>query len=353
MKAEAQTLYESKWIFGLDYSHPFYLQTDVNAQNEKNYGFSYSLRKDFWEFFGFRVKADHLMFNAKNKFSSDITKSQVNAFTAEFIVIPFPCWSVTPYLIMGGGGAHYYLTHPSSPGLEKNNFAVKANGGVGIELLNFDPVMIKLEGQYNHVFADDLDGAKNFDAYDYDSYITANLGVNIYVWKGEVSDFCNPEPEGIREAPPQPQKQVNRDYYGADFYTEGLIPSGDAMFTYDDIEIPAEKMWTFSDIYFDYDKSDLRPEAFGILKSILYILDTHPNISLEIGGHSDATGKAERNKELSQLRADAVKDYLVKHGIAPERLTAVGYGSSKPIGSNKTPEGRKLNRRIELKIVKE
>lgn len=352
LDAEAQTVYGSKWVFGLDYSHPFYYMSDVQEQSGKNYGLSYSLRKDFWEFFGFRVKADHLVINGDNRFYRAITKTNINSISGEFIIIPFPCWPVVPYFIMGGGGSHFYISRPSDSGIEENNVAAKANGGLGIELLNFDPVMIKAEAQYNHTLTDDLDGAAGYDDYKNDSYLTANLGVNIYVFKGETTDFCNPQPEGIREAP-QPQYTINRDYYSADFIKQGMIHSRPEMFTFEDIEIPVDKKWTLSDIYFDYDKSVLRPEAFGILKQTLYILESRPNISLEIAGYSDATGNAKHNLQLSQERADAVKTYLVEHGISSDRLTSVGYGSKNPLGSNKTPEGRKLNRRIELKIIKE
>jgi outer membrane protein OmpA-like peptidoglycan-associated protein len=326
--------------------------SDVQEQSGRNYGLSYSLRKDFWEFFGFRVKADHLVINGDNRFRQAITKTNINSISGEFIIIPFPCWPVVPYIIMGGGGSHFYISQPSDGDIDKNNFVPKANGGLGIELLNFDPVMIKAEAQYNHTLTDDLDGAAGYDDNKNDSYITANLGVNIYVFKGDVTDFCNPKPEGVREAP-KPQYEINRDYYSADFLKEGIIPSSPAMFTFEDIKIPDGKMWTLSDIYFDYDKSILRPEAFGILKYTLYILESHPNISLEIAGYSDASGNKKHNVLLSQERADAVKNYLIEHGISADRLTSIGYGSKNPIGSNKTPEGRKLNRRIELKIVKE
>ncbi|HNV49249.1 MAG TPA: OmpA family protein, partial [Spirochaetota bacterium] len=69
---------------------------------------------------------------------------------------------------------------------------------------------------------------------------------------------------------------------------------------------------------------------------------------LEVRGHTDSVGDPRYNKRLSERRADAVIEYMVKNGISPERLSAVGMGSEKPIASNTTPEGRRKNRRTEF-----
>ncbi|MBA4168117.1 MAG: OmpA family protein, partial [Chitinophagaceae bacterium] len=76
-----------------------------------------------------------------------------------------------------------------------------------------------------------------------------------------------------------------------------------------------------------------------------------PAAKITIEGHTDATGKPEANKSLSLKRAEAVKLYLVQNGIEEVRLTAIGFGSEKPLESNKTPEGRAKNRRVEIRLV--
>jgi OOP family OmpA-OmpF porin len=81
------------------------------------------------------------------------------------------------------------------------------------------------------------------------------------------------------------------------------------------------------------------------------ILQRCPDSAVEIGGYTDSGGGTGRNQILSQIRAQAVVDYLVNAGIAADRLTAVGYGETNPIASNDTEEGRAQNRRIEFKIV--
>jgi OOP family OmpA-OmpF porin len=76
-----------------------------------------------------------------------------------------------------------------------------------------------------------------------------------------------------------------------------------------------------------------------------------PGLALEIQGHADSTGSEDANQILSQARADAVLTYLVDAGVNPERLTALGFGSSIPTADNDTPDGQQANRRIEFAIV--
>jgi len=108
----------------------------------------------------------------------------------------------------------------------------------------------------------------------------------------------------------------------------------------------------FRNIYFDLGKATIKPQSFAVLDSIAKMLKENPNIIVEIQGHTDNVGSEEYNLELSQRRAEAVKNYLVQvHGIDPLRLIARGYGEYRPIASNNTPEGRAQNRRVEFVIL--
>ena len=104
-------------------------------------------------------------------------------------------------------------------------------------------------------------------------------------------------------------------------------------------------------IVFAANKATIRPESFAKLDEAVKVLTSYAALKLEVSGHTDTSGDAARNTTLSQERADAVKAYFVGKGIAAERLTAVGKGSSEAIGDNATREGRGKNRRIEFKIV--
>jgi outer membrane protein OmpA-like peptidoglycan-associated protein len=104
-------------------------------------------------------------------------------------------------------------------------------------------------------------------------------------------------------------------------------------------------------IYFDYDKVKFKTESYTELNKLEGML-RGSNVKVEISGHTDAYGKWDYNRQLSQRRAEAVKDYLTKKGIDPRRIKAVGYGESRPLVSNDDEdEGREFNRRVEFKVL--
>ncbi|MEQ8361029.1 MAG: OmpA family protein [Cytophagales bacterium] len=106
-------------------------------------------------------------------------------------------------------------------------------------------------------------------------------------------------------------------------------------------------------IYFDFDKSKIKPSSFDELSKVENMLARNPSLEIELGGHTDNIGKKEFNKRLSKARVDAVKKYLVNKGVDPRRITTVGYGESQPLATNDDEkEGRELNRRVEFKVLK-
>lgn len=103
-------------------------------------------------------------------------------------------------------------------------------------------------------------------------------------------------------------------------------------------------------IYYETDSFRILPESEPELQRLTTFLQTNPKLTVEIQGHTDNTGTAERNQELSRLRAKSVVDYLKAKGISPDRLQYKGYGASIPVATNDTPEGRTLNRRTTVLI---
>ena len=104
-------------------------------------------------------------------------------------------------------------------------------------------------------------------------------------------------------------------------------------------------------IFFDFDKATLRPESTNELQRLTKLLVDVPTLKIEISGHTDSKGANDYNLALSDNRAKAVVNYLIKAGIAANRLTSKGYGEEQPISTNDTDEGRQLNRRTEFKII--
>jgi OmpA-OmpF porin, OOP family len=114
-------------------------------------------------------------------------------------------------------------------------------------------------------------------------------------------------------------------------------------------ELTASGRWTTQGILFETGKSDLKPESTPTLKAIAAALKGHPDLKVEIQGHTDNVGSAASNLTLSQARAEAVKAALVAdYSIAEGQLSAKGLGDTKPVGKNTTPEGRANNRRVEI-----
>jgi len=111
---------------------------------------------------------------------------------------------------------------------------------------------------------------------------------------------------------------------------------------------PTRKTLILEGVNFETGKSALTPESQTILDGVAASLVVNDAIKVRVGGHTDNTGSAAVNKRLSAARAEAVRMYLISKGVAAARLTAMGFGPSKPIASNKTAAGRAQNRRVEL-----
>jgi len=105
-------------------------------------------------------------------------------------------------------------------------------------------------------------------------------------------------------------------------------------------------------VLFKRGTSDIKDGSFEELDRVYIMLKKNPTIEIELAGHTDNTGSAKLNIELSQKRSDRIKEYLVEKGINSKRLQSKGYGGARPIASNKSEATRKLNRRVEFTVIK-
>lgn len=109
----------------------------------------------------------------------------------------------------------------------------------------------------------------------------------------------------------------------------------------------------YNNLQFEVGKEVIKPTSFASLNILSQTLKDAPQWTLKLSGHTDNTGSAAFNLNLSKKRAEAVKNYLVAQGIDPKRITTEGLGSTKPIASNDTAQGREANRRVEFLVIKD
>ncbi len=128
--------------------------------------------------------------------------------------------------------------------------------------------------------------------------------------------------------------------------TNPLDPKDD--FKKEELKVEVGQAIVLTGVEFETGKAELTPASEDTLALAYNTLNQNPDLTVEIQGYTDNVGSKSYNKKLSLARANAVKDWLVKKGITPERITTKGLGSDKPIAPNTTPEGRQKNRRIEF-----
>jgi len=113
------------------------------------------------------------------------------------------------------------------------------------------------------------------------------------------------------------------------------------------------KTYILKDLLFDTGKSSIQKNSYKSIDDLAELLLNRKTMVVEISGHTDNVGDPADNLILSQNRANTVRNYLIKKGVEPNRISAVGYGDTKPVADNNTAQGRQLNRRTEVKIIKE
>ncbi|HTA26871.1 MAG TPA: OmpA family protein [Bacteroidia bacterium] len=131
------------------------------------------------------------------------------------------------------------------------------------------------------------------------------------------------------------------------------IPKGeDQLLTFNyTVRVKLPEKYTLNNVFFDFNQAVLTAESFKELNELTAFMKAQKTMIIEIAGYTDNVGTEVANQRLSEERAHAIRDYLLRHGVHARKIVAKGYGSSDPVASNDTPEGRKMNRRTEIHIM--
>jgi outer membrane protein OmpA-like peptidoglycan-associated protein/outer membrane protein assembly factor BamB len=240
--------------------------------------------------------------------------------------------------IIDGGSAAYDPYNKKGPGEESAGEAVPGKTGKGTA-----PAQVKEPALRTMKITVNGEGGASL-----------NARVDVKRWdKGKVAYS-----ESIRvEKPGQSIQVPNADDVEITADADGYIPKKVIVSRKDkDVSVSLEQIEkgkgiVVDNIHFEIDSAYLKKESLNILDRMIEELKKNKRIRLEIRGHTDSTGPRAHNIKLSERRADAVRDYMIKNGISPERLESTGYGPDKPIADNKTEQGRRKNRRTEFFIL--
>lgn len=220
-----------------------------------------------------------------------------------------------PYFLLGAG-----MLHNDTP--VDNHWNPTVEAGLGFwRQVDDDGAQFRAEVRHRYEWVDDNDypGENHFNDW------IVSVGFVIPIGpRPQAAPAPRPQPQPVA-AKPEPEPAPPR------VTTETFILEG---------------------VNFCFDCDTLSPHAKSVLDDSAHkIIDAaSPSAIVEVGGHTDSIGPDDYNQGLSQRRADAVRGYLVEQGVDGQRLSAVGYGETRPIADNDTPEGRARNRRVELRV---
>lgn len=264
-----------------------------------------------------------------------------------------------------------------------NDWTTPRNIGYPINTYKDEQGLVVDAAGRNAYYSSDRPGSKGMDIYSFELYKNARPGIVSYI-KGKVVDEDTGEPlcakveltdvENSRSViqsetcwdkgefemclPLGKEYAFNVSKEGYLFYSENfeLKEKTDVIDPYIlDVKLKKIKVGGFvvlKNVFFETDSYELKPESKVELQKLIEFLNQNPTVAIEISGHTDNVGSQEYNQKLSESRAKAVYNYLIDNNIDAERMSYSGYGFSKPMSTNDTPEGRALNRRTEFRVVR-
>jgi OOP family OmpA-OmpF porin len=337
--AASQTQISSDgWAAGFGLSYPRFASVNIDQLN-MNYGGYLSVQRNFSEHISLRLKAgfSHMEGRYTDPMASVITES-TNLVTGDLDVLfyPVPCDSISPYIFGGAGASYKMLSNPQTTVLDENKGGAQLNIGAGIDFKLAADLNLVTELGYHITDGSSLDGTiipSEMNAQD--SYLAFTAGVNFVFGNGEQSKLCDTcsQGEGMTQA------QKNRLLYNSKVVDRYIL------------SIANDKL-VLMGVNFEFDKSTLTPESNAVLDKTVKLMTDKPELKVEVRGYTDYMGTNDYNVNLSEDRANAVRNYLISKGINAKRLTTVSGGQSNSAYDNRTAEGREMNRKVMLRIIK-
>jgi hypothetical protein len=369
------------WAFGFGFTYPMYVGINGASLNTSEfYGGHLLIQRNWSEHIGSRLKVayNHVAAQYYENYSANngagngeyVTN---NMITGDLDLIYYfnPCEPWSLFLVTGIGinsnnpenarwdtsGAGAFVVSELDG---ESNIAAQFNIGAGIEIKIGEDWRIRGEGTYHTMGNSKIEGRDTRDGSEADffggsffggnandSWVNADLGVLYYFDKGEPSKYCQIY-TGIGEVDYNRVEDIVRRYQ--------TVPTE---VDYDRICEMVKKCmgktevadkWVLVGVNFDFNQATLRNESYPILDNAAGILLSHPDVNVEIQGHTDQIGSDKYNEELSMKRAEAVKKYLVAKGVDAGRLTTSGKGKSTLLFKESDPESRFYNRRVEFHV---
>lgn len=243
----------------------------------------------------------------------------------------------TPYGLIGGGVSRNDVANNSA-----SEFGGFANVGLGLMTSPLTQSGLRIRGDARYFYDSFDDGLSDIQ---FSLGLTVPIGATrkeivekTTVIEREVvveKDFADSDGDGVVDG----VDQCPNTLPGLKVNAVGCVDTGQ------------EQSVVLLGVTFDFNSDRLTANARDLLVRTADALKGQPDLEVELAGHTDSVGSEEYNRELSQRRAESVRNYLIDLGVSPDQMIATGYGESEPIRSNDTEEGRERNRRVEFNVL--